>query len=113
MSFSIDGTNVNILEVRVDSTDPSNAFVECTFIESMYNCTIQYGTGPFYTNLTNEDTSFTLGRMATITLSQQLKRNTNYYYTVSAKSSSYCVRVQGRFRTGEYDVKCVTVKTLS
>lgn len=113
--LSIDGTNTNILEVRVDSTDPSNAFVDCTFIERGYNCTIQYGTDPSYANLTNEDTSSTLGQMVTITLTQELKGNTNYYYIVSAESSSWCAKVRGRFRTGEdtfFDVKYITVKTL-
>ena len=100
--LSIDGTNVNILDVRVDSTDPSNAFVDCAFNKVGYNCTIQYGTDPSYTNLTDEDTSSTVSQNATITLTQQLESNTNYYYIVSAENSSQCVKVRGRFRTGEY-----------
>ena len=73
-----------------------------------YNCTIQYGTDPSYTNLTDEDTLYTVNQNATITLTQQLERNTDYYYIVSAESSSVCVKVRGRFRTGEhmtFDVK--------
>ena len=114
MSFSIDGTNVNILEVRVDSTDPSNAIVECAFFTREYNCTIQYGTDPSYTNLTDVDTLFTVSQNATITLTQRLERNTDYYYIVSAESGTQCVRVRGRFRTGEYmTFDVITVKALT
>ena len=100
-SPSTDGTNDNILEVRVDTTNPTNAFVECTFFEPGYNCTINYGTDSSYSNLTMRDTSSTQGEVATIDLSQELKRNISYYYIVSAVSSTQCVRVRGRFRTGE------------
>ena len=94
--------NDNILGVRVDTTNPTKAIVECTFFEPEYNCTIEYGTDSSYSNLTMRDTSSTLGQVATFTLSQELKGNISYYYTVSAVSSSQCVRVRGRFRTGEY-----------
>ena len=67
-----------------------------------YNCTIEYGTDPSYTNLIYRDTSFALGLMANITLSQELRGDIYYYYIVSAESSSQCVRVRGRFRGGRY-----------
>ena len=96
---STEGRNID-LEVHIDTTNLSNAFVECTLFQSGYNCTIEYGTDPSYTNLVNRDTSSTLGRTATIILSQELRGDTSYYYIVSAESSSQCVRVQGRFRVG-------------
>ena len=99
---STDGTNDNILNVDVDTSNPTNAFVECTFFQLEYTCTIDYGTDLSYTNLVHRDTSSTQGRMATITLSEELERNTTYYYIVSVISNTQCVRVQGRFRTGEY-----------
>ena len=89
----------SVLGVHVDTTNPSNVFVECTF-QPGYSCTIDYGTDPSYTNLVYRDTSSTLGRMATITLSQRLRGDTTYYYMVSAVSSSRCVREWGRFQTG-------------
>ena len=82
----------------VDTTNPSNVFVECTF-QPEYTCTIDYGTNPSYTNLVYRDTSSTQGRMATITLSQRLRGDTTYYYIVSVVSSSQCVRERGRFQT--------------
>ena len=87
------------LGVHVDTTNPSNVFVKCTF-QPGYSCTIDYGTDPSYTNLVYRDTSSTQGRMATITLSQRLRGDTTYYYMVSAVSSSQCVRERGRFQTG-------------
>jgi len=89
----------SVLGAHVDTTNPSNAFVECTF-QPGYTCTIDYGTDPSYTNLVYRDTSSTQGRMATITLSQRLRGDTTYYYTVSVVSSSHCERVQGIFQTG-------------
>ena len=93
--------NINILGVHVDTTNPTNVFVECTFHQPGYTCTIDYGTDPSYTNLVYRDTSSTQGRMATITLSQRLRGDTTYYYVVSVESNSRCVRVRGRFQTGE------------
>ena len=101
-SLSTDGTNVNILNISVDTTNPSDAFLECSFLEREYICTIDYGTDPFYTNLNSRDNSSTINQLATITLSEELERNTTYYYIVSAVSNFQCVRVQGRFRTGRY-----------
>ena len=80
--------------------------MRCTFLELRYNCSIDYSTDPSYTNLVYRDTSSTLGRMANITLSQELSEDTTYYYIVSAESASQCVRVQGRFRTsGKYMIE--------
>ena len=90
----------NILGVHVDTTNPNNVFVDCTISQPGYTCTIDYGTDPSYSNLVYRDTSSTQGRMATITLSQRLRGDTTYYYTVSAESNSQCVRVRGRFQTG-------------
>ena len=87
---------------RIDTTNSMGTFVECTFFQRKYNCTIDYGTDPSYTNLIYSDTSSTLGRMATIVLSQKLRGGTPYYYIVSAESDSQCVRVRGRFREGRY-----------
>ena len=97
--LSTGGRNID-LGVRIDTTNISSAFVECTFFQPGYTCTIDYGTGPSYTNLIYRDTSFTQGRQTTITLSQRLRGDTTYHYIVSAVSSSQCVRVQGRFRAG-------------
>ena len=72
--------------------------------QSGYTCTIDYGTGPSYTNLVYRDTSSTLNQTTTITLSQKIRKNVTYYYIVSAESSSRCVRVWGRFRAGRYIV---------
>ena len=92
------GTNV-VLAVYINTTNSRGAFVECTF-QPGYNCTIDYGTDPSYTNLVYRDTSSTLGRMANIVLSQELRDNTAYYYIVSAESNLQCMRVRGRFKTG-------------
>ena len=94
----IGGTSV--LGAHVDTTNPTNVFVECTFFQPGYSCTIDYGTDPSYTNLVYRDTSSTLSRMATIPLSQWLRTDTTYYYIVSAVSSSHCERIQGIFQTG-------------
>ena len=96
------GININMLGVHVDTTNPSNVFVECTFLQPGYTCTIDYGTDPSYTNLVYRVTSSTLDRQATITLSQSLRRDITYYYIVSAVSSSQCVRLRGRFQIGMY-----------
>ena len=98
--FFLTGIRNIDLQVRIDTTNLSNAFVECTFYQPGYTCTIDYDTDPSYTNLHYGDTSSTLGRTATITLSQMLSEDTIYYYIVSAESSSQCVRMRGRFRTG-------------
>ena len=89
-----------VLEVGIDTTNPANASVECTF-ESEYSCTIDYGMDPSYSNLVYRDYSTTLDQVAIITLSQELQKDTTYYVLVSAESGSKCVRVCGRFRTGE------------
>ena len=88
--------------VHIDTTNSIGAFVECTFFQREYNCTIEYGTDPSYTNLVYKDTSYTLGRQATITLSQTLRGDTTYYYIVSAERNSLCVRVWGSFQAGRY-----------
>jgi len=85
--------------VVVDSTNPASTYVECMF-EPGYSCTIDYGTDPYYTNLVYSDTSTTLGQVTTITLSQEIQRNTTYYFIVSANNSLWCERVRGTFRTG-------------
>ena len=93
------------LEIRINPFNPSNVIVECTFYQPGYTCTIDYGTDPSYTNLVYRDTSSTLDRQATITLSQTLRTDTTYYYIVSvvpSESSSLRVRVQGRFRLSKY-----------
>ena len=89
----------DVLAVYINTTNSRGAIVECTF-HPVYNCNIDYGTDPSYTNLVYKDTSSTLGRTATITFSQRLRDDTTYYYIVSAESNSHCVRVQGRFKTG-------------
>ena len=99
LSLSIGSGNFDFV-IYINTTNTTGAFVECTFFEQRYTCTIDYGTDPFYTNLVYRDTSSTLGRMATITLSQRLREDTLYYYIVSAESSSQCVRVQGKFQAG-------------
>jgi len=93
---------MNLLEVVVDSTNPARTSVECMF-EPGYNCTIDYGTDSSYTNLVYSDnsTTGTHDRVTIITLSQEIQRNTTYYFIVSAQSSSQCERVRGTFRTGE------------
>ena len=94
--------SMNLLEVVVDSTDPASTFVECMF-EPGYSCTIDYGTDPSYTNLTFRDTSSTQDQVTTtITFSQEIKRNTTYYFIVSAESTSQCERLRGTFRTGAW-----------
>ena len=98
--LSLSTGSVNLLEVVVDSTNPARTSVECMF-EPRYNCTIDYGTDSSYTNLVYSDNSITHDRMTIITLSQEIQRNTNYYFIVSALSSSQCERVRGTFRTGE------------
>ena len=92
--------NLVDLVVRIDTTDLSSAFVECTIFQQGYTCTIDYGTDPSYTNLDYRDTSPTLGQTATIRLSQRLRADTIYYYIVSAESNSHCARVRGRFQPG-------------
>lgn len=92
--------NLVDLVVRIDTTDLSSAFVECTIFQQGYTCTIDYGTDPSYTNLVYSDTSSTLGQRATIRLSQRLRADTIYYYIVSAESNSRCARVRGRFQPG-------------
>ena len=99
--FFTGGQNTVDLEVHIIATNLSSAFVVCTFLQQRYNCTIDYGTDSSYTNLNYSDTSSTLGRIANITLSQEIRRDTTYYYIVSAESNSLCVRVQGRFREGK------------
>ena len=98
-SSSLSTGGVDVLRVDVDSTNIENAFVNCSF-EPVYTCSIDYGTDPSYTNLTYSDTSSTLGQVTTIALSQDLQRNTDYYFIVSAESTSQCVRLRGTFRTG-------------
>ena len=97
--FSTANRNID-LGVHIDTTSLSSAVVECSFFQPLYNCTIDYGTDPSYTNLEYQDTSSTLGRIAIIRLLQILRADTVYYYVVSAVSNSQCVRVQGRFRAG-------------
>ena len=105
--LSTDVTNT-YLEVRINPINPSNVFVECTFYQPGYNCTIDYGTDPSYTNLVYWDTSFTLNQTTNISLSQKLNDDTDYYYNVSvvpSESSSLRVRVQGRFCLSKYAQK--------
>ena len=90
---------MTVLGVEVDSTNIANVFVQCTFEPGFY-CTTDYGTDPSYANLVYNDTSSTLGQVATIALSQELQRDTTYYFIVSAESSFQCVRVRGTFQTG-------------
>ena len=90
----------SVLGVYIDTTNPTTVFVECTFYQPGYTCTIDYGTDPSYTNLVYRDTSSTQGQMATITLSQRLITGTTYYYNMSAVTDTQCIRVQGRFRIG-------------
>ena len=88
-----------LLRVWVDSTNIVNAFVHCTF-EPGYTCTINYGTDSSFTNLVYSDTSSTQERITTIILSQELQKDTTYYFIVSAEGSPQCARVHGTFRTG-------------
>ena len=88
--------------VRVDTTYLTDTVVECAFFQREYTCTIDYGTSSSYTNLNYSDTSSTQGRIANITLSQEIRGDTTYYYIVSAESNSLCVRVRGSFRAGRY-----------
>ena len=97
--FSTDDENVD-LAVYVN-INPLSATVQC-FFRPGYTCTIEYGTDPSYNKLNYSDSNSTLNRMATITLSEKIKRNTTYQYIVSAESSSSCVRVQGRFLAGRF-----------
>ena len=90
-----------------------SASVECTFFQPEYTCTIDYGTDPSYTNLVYRDTTFTRNNTATITLTQQLRRDTTYYFIVSAESSSQCVRVRGSFQTGMNKLKNGKLANLS
>ena len=101
LHFFFTGGQNNGLKVHINTTNLSSAFVVCTFVQQWYNCTIDYGTNSSYTNLVYRDTSSTLDLIANITLSERLIENTMYYYIVSAESSSQCVRVQGRFKTGK------------
>lgn len=78
----------------------TNAFVECAF-EPGYNCSIDYGTDPSYTNLVSSHTSSATGQVATINLSQNLQTNTTYFFIVSAETGSQCEKVRGNFSTGE------------
>ena len=98
---STDGSNTDQM-AYFNITDLSNAFVECTFFQPEYTCTIDYGTDSTYTNLVYRDTSSTLGLVTTIILTHRLRGGTTYYYIVSVESSSHCVRLQGRFQTGRY-----------
>ena len=92
--FSTGVENVDLV-AYIDITNPTNASVECIFYQPDYNCTIDYGTDHSYTNLVYRDSSSTPNKIATITLSQRIRRDTTYYYIVSAESSSQCVRVRG------------------
>ena len=100
--FSTGDRNFCDLMVRVDNTYSTGTFVECVFFQKEFTCTIDYGTDLSYTNLDYSNTSSTLGRIANITLSQEIRGDTTYYYIVSAKSNSLCVRVRGSFRAGRY-----------
>ena len=111
--FSTGDRNFCDLVVRVDTTYSTGTFVECVFFQKEYTCTIDYGTDLSYTNLDYSntystlgqiyrDTSYTQGQIANITLSQEIRGDTTYYYIVSAKSNSLCVRVRGSFRAGRY-----------
>ena len=97
LSFTIGSRKFDDLVAHIDTT-----FVECTFFQREYTCTIDYGTDPSYTNLVYRDTSSTSGSTATIALSQKLRGDTTYYYIVSVESDSQCVRVRGSFRAGGY-----------
>ena len=88
--------------VRIDTTNSIGTVVECTFPQKEYICTIDYGTDQSYTNLVYRNTSYIPGRQTTITLSQELRGDTTYYYIVSAESNSLCVRVRGSFQVGRY-----------
>ena len=102
MHHSSLSTGINsALRVAVDSTRTTNAIVECTF-EPDYDCTIYYGTNSSYTNLVYSDTSSTMGEVASITLFQELQRETLYFFIVTAESNSQCARVRGSFQTGGY-----------
>ena len=99
--LSTGGRNHDLV-VRINTTNLSSSFVECTFIQPVYTCTIDYGTDPSYTNLDYRDTSYTQGQVTTIILSQELRGDTTYYYIVSAENSSQCMKVQGKFPAGMY-----------
>jgi len=89
-----------MLTVNIDTTNTENAFVDCRFMFPRYSCTIVYGEDPSYNDLVYSDTSTTEDEDTTITLSQDLRRDTTYYFIVSANGSSRCERVRGRFQTG-------------
>ena len=95
------GDTNNDLVVNITIINPNNASVECFFLQAGYTCTIVYGTDPPYTNLIYSDSSSTQNKTATITLSERIRRDTTYYYIVSAESKYQCVRVFGRFRIGK------------
>ena len=104
---STDGSNTDLMAF-FNITNLSNAFVECTFFQPEYTCTIDYGTDSTYTNLVYRDTSSTQRQMTSIILTHRLREGTTYYYIVSVESSSHCVRLQGRFQTG----RSITLKLL-
>ena len=91
------GSMNTVLEVDIDSTNVVNPLVRCQFEPGF---TIDYGIDPLYTDLTGRDTTSTLGRVTTITFSQDLIGDTTYYFSVSAESTSICERVCGIFRIG-------------
>ena len=91
--------NVDLV-AYINTSNLTNASVKCIFYQPDYTCTIDYGTDPSYTNLVYRDSSSTPNKIATITLSQRIKRDITYYYIVSAESSSQCVRVRGIFQAG-------------
>ena len=99
--FSTGDKNID-LAVYINTTNPTNASVECLFFQPEYTCIIDYGTDPSYTDLIHRESSSSMNKTATITLSQRIKRDTTYYYIVSAESSSQCVRVLGNFQAGRY-----------
>lgn len=97
-----------VLSVHINTANPVTPSLVCTLnLEPGYSCTIDYGTDPSYANLVYSDTSTTLGQVATITLSQELQRDTTYYFIVSAQNTSQCVRVRGTFQTGGQVNSCV------
>ena len=85
------GSMNTVLEVDIDSTNVVNPLVRCQFEPGF---TIDYGIDPLYTDLTGRDTTSTLGRVTTITFSQDLIGDTTYYFSVSAESTSQCVRIR-------------------
>ena len=96
------GDTNNDLVVNITIINPNNASVECFFLQAGYTCTIVYGTDPSYTNPIYSDSSSTQNETATITLSQRLRRDTTYYYIVTAESKYQCVRVRGSFKASKY-----------